>query len=627
MSGTFEDFLAEEHNKTGGTYSDSVSISLEDLLGSIAAGTDDFDFGFGTDKKDDRNAFQKLLGGLLGGGGESEVDPLQALLSLGLASYGKDRGFFSPDVPVVGYQGEIPKYQAIQEVVKGRDDSGRRPGSGGRRYMSDVIYAKAPENQEPMSVADAQTKAQAQAQGFAEGGDVAAFLQGLGGGEGGGGYQNLVQSMQPQGRAAPQRMQTAPIQPAPMPMSAPSGNTNTGLDMLTLAALLQGQQGQQGGGAQPTEDPAIGLKKEFIFGGGSGDKMPEPDYQVSEDGGIYDNTFYGYDLPSVKYTRYDPETDTYYGTSTNYAFGGKETPITKKGSEAPQSLRDAFAAYERGELKYTSPEKDERGRLADLIKKQQEDMQQGPPVAGGTGSIGGGGAPTPPQGEENIGLGGGIADAMKKMQEQAPKQMPTTDRVVGPPKGQRRRGQPVPSTGGKVKKGNIPVGRGINDGAQYKDTPPRKAQPVPSTGGKVKKGNIPVGRGINDGAQYKDTPPRKAQPAPRRAPTPPIDYSKILSGIGGVGMAEGGYLNGDSDGQADKVPGSIDGVQEARLSHGEYVLPADLVSLLGNGNSDAGAKALDDFMAMVRKQGTGTEKQQKNIKADKVLASLMQGKG
>ena len=581
--------------KTSGPSSGPVNTDYLDYFTDTdgKSGVDTSFFTGFVDPKDDKNAFQKLLAGLLGGGGDkSKVDPLQALLGLGLASYGKDRGFFDPDVPVVGYQGEIPKYQAIQEVVKGRDDSGRRPGSGGRRYMSDVIYAKAPENQEPMSVADAQTKAQAQAQGFAEGGDVAAFLQGLGGGEGGGGYQNLVQSMQPQGRAAPQRMQTAPIQPAPMPMSAPSGNTNTGLDMLTLAALLQGQQGQQGGGAQPTEDPAIGLKKEFIFGGGSGDKMPEPDYQVSEDGGIYDNTFYGYDLPSVKYTRYDPETDTYYGTSTNYAFGGKETPITKKGSEAPQSLRDAFAAYERGELKYTSPEKDERGRLADLIKKQQEDMQQGPPVAGGTGSIGGGGAPTPPQGEENIGLGGGIADAMKKMQEQAPKQMPTTDRVVGPPKGQRRRGQPVPSTGGKVKKGNIPVGRGINDGAQYKDTPPRKAQP-----------------------------------APRRAPTPPIDYSKILSGIGGVGMAEGGYLNGDSDGQADKVPGSIDGVQEARLSHGEYVLPADLVSLLGNGNSDAGAKALDDFMAMVRKQGTGTEKQQKNIKADKVLASLMQGKG
>ncbi len=571
------------------------------------------------------NFLKDIIGGIAGKEG-SEVgtsDILKILAGIGGASYAKDKGYFDVDVPVVGYQGKIPEYQAIQEQVTGRDDSDRRPGSGGRRYMSDVIYAKAPENQKPMSVAEAQAKAKAQAQGFAEGGDVAAFLQGLGGGEGGGGYQSLVQSMRPQGRAAPQRMQTAPVQPAPMPTPAPSGNTNTGLDMLALAALLQGQQGQQGGGAQPqqtqqAEDPAIDLKKEFTFGGGSGDKMPEPDYRVSEDGGIYDDTFYGvYDAPSVKYTRYDPETDTYYGTSTNYAFGGKETPITIKGSEAPQGLRDAFSAYERGELKYTSPEEDERGRLADLIKKQQEDMQQSPPVAGGTGSIGGGGAPTLPQGEENIGLGGGIADAMKKMQEQAPKQMPTTDRVAGPPKGQRRRGQPVPSTGGRMKKSDVPVGRGT--------TKPTQSIEEILNSGRIKKGNVPVGRGVNDGAQYKDTPPRKAQPAPRRAPAPTPDFGDSF-GIDGF-FAEGGYLNGDSDGQADEVPGSIDGVQEARLSHGEYVLPADLVSLLGNGNSDAGAKALDDFMAMVRKKGTGTEKQQKNIKADKVLASLMKGKG
>ena len=209
-----------------------------------------------TSKKDDRNAFQRLLGafgvGGSGGSGGSKNNTLATLLALGGSSFLKDRGYLDKDIPVVGYQGKIPKYQAIQEQVTGRDDSDRRPGSGGRRYMSDVIYAKAPENQEPMSVAEAQAKAKAQAQGF----------------------------------------------------------------------------------------------------------------------------------------------------------------------------------------------------------------------------------------------------------------------------------------------------------------------------------------------------------------------------------AGGGYLNGDSDGQADKVPGSIDGVQEARLSHGEYVLPADLVSLLGNGNSDAGAKALDDFMAMVRKQGTGTEKQQKNIDAVKVLETL-----
>jgi hypothetical protein len=41
---------------------------------------------------------------------------------------------------------------------------------------------------------------------------------------------------------------------------------------------------------------------------------------------------------------------------------------------------------------------------------------------------------------------------------------------------------------------------------------------------------------------------------------------------------------------ADKVPATIDGTQEARLSDGEFVIPADVVSHLGNGNSNAGAK-------------------------------------
>ena len=202
MSDTFEDFLAEEQNRTGGNYSDSVNISLEDLL---AADTDNFDFGYddfydtssldeilGIGKKDDKSGFDKLLSGIGstvggigsallggGGGGGSKNNTLAKLLALGGASFLKDRGAFKPDIPVVGYQGKIPEYQAIQEVVKGRDDSNRRPGSGGRRYMSDVIYAKAPENQEPMSVAEAKAKAKAQAQGFAEGGDVAAFLQGM----------------------------------------------------------------------------------------------------------------------------------------------------------------------------------------------------------------------------------------------------------------------------------------------------------------------------------------------------------------------------------------------------------------------------------------------------------------
>jgi len=91
---------------------------------------------------------------------------------------------------------------------------------------------------------------------------------------------------------------------------------------------------------------------------------------------------------------------------------------------------------------------------------------------------------------------------------------------------------------------------------------------------------------------------------------------------GGSVLQGGGYLQGDSDGQADLIPADIDGVQEARLSHGEFVLPADVVAMLGNGNSDAGAEALDEFMSMVRTKATGTPKQQKNIDADKVLMML-----
>ena len=66
---------------------------------------------------------------------------------------------------------------------------------------------------------------------------------------------------------------------------------------------------------------------------------------------------------------------------------------------------------------------------------------------------------------------------------------------------------------------------------------------------------------------------------------------------GGIAkLAQGRYLDGSTDGMADVVPARIDGGQEARLSDGEFVIPADVVSHLGNGNSDAGAKQLHNMM-------------------------------
>lgn len=90
---------------------------------------------------------------------------------------------------------------------------------------------------------------------------------------------------------------------------------------------------------------------------------------------------------------------------------------------------------------------------------------------------------------------------------------------------------------------------------------------------------------------------------------------------GGIAMlARGGrYLSGETDGMADKLRTSIDGQQPAALSHGEFVIPADVVSHLGNGNSEAGAKKLYDMMDRVRKARTGTEKQGKKINPDKFM--------
>lgn len=87
-----------------------------------------------------------------------------------------------------------------------------------------------------------------------------------------------------------------------------------------------------------------------------------------------------------------------------------------------------------------------------------------------------------------------------------------------------------------------------------------------------------------------------------------------------AGMAQGRYLGGATDGMADKIPARIGGKQEARLSHGEFVVPADVVSHLGNGNSEAGAQRLYAMMDKVRKARTGNTKQGKQINPDKFLA-------
>jgi hypothetical protein len=87
----------------------------------------------------------------------------------------------------------------------------------------------------------------------------------------------------------------------------------------------------------------------------------------------------------------------------------------------------------------------------------------------------------------------------------------------------------------------------------------------------------------------------------------------------------GYYLGGTTDGMADKVPARIDGKQEARLSDGEFVIPADVVSHLGNGNSDAGAQQLHNMMDGVRTARTGNPEQGKQINPQEFMPKMAQG--
>ena len=106
------------------------------------------------------------------------------------------------------------------------------------------------------------------------------------------------------------------------------------------------------------------------------------------------------------------------------------------------------------------------------------------------------------------------------------------------------------------------------------------------------------------------------------------DYSYMQAAEGGylgyagggeIAMAKGRYLQGETDGMADKLPARIGRDQPAALSHGEFVIPADVVSHMGNGNSDAGAKKLYQMMDKIRMARTGNKKQGKRINPDKFM--------
>lgn len=105
----------------------------------------------------------------------------------------------------------------------------------------------------------------------------------------------------------------------------------------------------------------------------------------------------------------------------------------------------------------------------------------------------------------------------------------------------------------------------------------------------------------------------------------PIQYPYRTSfnagGLTSLGSySDGGRMvMGPGDGMSDHVPAMIGRHQPARLSVDEFVVPADVVSGIGNGSSKAGADKLYEMMDRVRQARTGSKKQAKKINSNRIM--------
>ena len=215
----------------------------------------------------------------------------------------------------------------------------------------------------------------------------------------------------------------------------------------------------------------------------------------------------------------------------------------------------------------------------------------------------------------------------KPPQPQAkPPQMPQ-----GGPPPQMPQGGPPPQMGQRPPmQGQRPPMQGQRPPMQGQRPPMQGQRPPPQMGQRPPmQGQRPPQRPMGQMPQGQ-RPPMQGQRPPQRPmgqmpqgqrPTNLARGGQVQAGrdgrynVGGiVGLPSGGrYLNGMTDGMADQRPATIDNNAPAALSDGEFVIPADVVSHMGNGNSNAGADALSKMLEDVRQERTGSTQQGREI--------------
>ena len=98
-----------------------------------------------------------------------------------------------------------------------------------------------------------------------------------------------------------------------------------------------------------------------------------------------------------------------------------------------------------------------------------------------------------------------------------------------------------------------------------------------------------------------------------------IQEMQVESVGGAEEIAAEGMISGPGAGRDDLIRGSIEGEQELRVSDGEFIIPADVVSGIGDGSSDAGAKRLYQMLDRVRQTRTGTKQQPSRVDEQAML--------
>jgi hypothetical protein len=165
-----------------------------------------------------------------------------------------------------------------------------------------------------------------------------------------------------------------------------------------------------------------------------------------------------------------------------------------------------------------------------------------------------------------------------------------------------------------------PLSRSPNmpDGGIYRDTDVDTARKDALTAAMIRLGKTSKGAGIKPLALPKTSIKGLGDISGATRDVTEAAKGGAMSHLGGY--SDGGrMLKGPGDGMSDSIPATIAGKQPARLADGEFVIPADVVSHLGNGSTDAGAKKLYGMMDKIRKARTGKKKQAPAVKANKYM--------